>query len=182
MLNFQTHPHVPFHTSFGKKKTQNRFVLRNNLWRAFFLTKTMTHISYSHDFGPGGANWRSWTTPPHRATGKHDMYDDFILQSNNHVNFPFSEVNQVILGNNKRELAIASAPDSCTSDIQVTVLLLVGCFTYIYVYIYMDSSPMKYPHRIPIMIGFLRQSCRPLRCSNGWLPVCCANPVMLTWL
>ena len=67
------------------------------------------------------------------------MYDDFILQSNNHVNFPFSEVNQVILGNNKRELAIASAanaPDSCTSDIQVTVLLLVGCFTYIYIYVY----------------------------------------------
>ena len=67
------------------------------------------------------------------------MYDDFILQSNNHVNFPFSEVNQVILGNNKRELAIASAfrwPDSCTSDIQVTVLLLVGCF--IYIYIFMD--------------------------------------------
>ena len=125
------------------------------LWRAFFLTKTMIHISY-YDFGPGGATWRSWTTPPHRATGKYDMYDDFILQSNNHVNFPFSEVNQVILGNNKRELAIASAfrwPDSCTSDIQVTVLLLVGCFIYIYIYgyiiyIYMWIHP---PWNIPII-------------------------------
>lgn len=102
------------HTSFGKK-TQNSFVLRKKIlfqwfcgvhfsWpRPWFIFHTMT---LDRVVLPGR---RSWTTPPHRATGKYDMYDDFILQSNNHVNFPFSEVNQVISSNNKRELAIASA-------------------------------------------------------------------------
>ena len=150
----------PF-THPSEKKTQNSFVLRKKIlfqrfcgvhfsWpRPWFIFHTMT---LDRVVLPGR---RSWTTTPHRATGKYDMYDDFILQSNNHVNFPCSEVNQVnqvILGNNKRELAIASAwctrfmhqwyPSNC---------FIVGWLFYIYIYNYIygfiphEISP-SYPH------------------------------------